>query len=186
MLFRSDGVEKYDIEFYHGNKEYDYEIKAADGTILEYDQEIEDYTIEQTTTNNNTTSSNGSSNTSNNVSSNSTTNSNSSSNTNTNTNTNTNSNSNNNSSTNNNVNGGWAIHFNSKMTDLEIKDDKITAIEINHNDWVKTNQLVLAIGHSEREKGETGGMSVQKGVEGRNREMGWGAWNSCGSIVRVR
>lgn len=40
-----DGVEKYDIEFYHGNKEYDYEINAADGKIMDYDSDIENYSI---------------------------------------------------------------------------------------------------------------------------------------------
>ena len=30
-----DGVWRYDVEFYVQNKEYDYEINAADGTIFE-------------------------------------------------------------------------------------------------------------------------------------------------------
>lgn len=37
-----DGTEVYDVEFYAGDKEYDYEIKALDGTILSSDFEIED------------------------------------------------------------------------------------------------------------------------------------------------
>lgn len=40
-----NGVEKYDIEFYHENKEYDYEINAANGQIIEYDYDIENYNI---------------------------------------------------------------------------------------------------------------------------------------------
>lgn len=40
-----DGVEKYNIEFYHGNKEYDYEINAADGKIIEYDYDVENYSM---------------------------------------------------------------------------------------------------------------------------------------------
>ena len=36
-----DGVRKYDVEFYSGNKEYDYEIDAATGNILGYDNETE-------------------------------------------------------------------------------------------------------------------------------------------------
>lgn len=40
-----DGVEKYNIEFYHENKEYDYEINAADGQIIEYDYDVENYTM---------------------------------------------------------------------------------------------------------------------------------------------
>lgn len=37
-----DGVWRYDVEFYVQNKEYDYEIKAADGTILGVDYDVED------------------------------------------------------------------------------------------------------------------------------------------------
>ena len=40
-----DGVEKYNVEFYHENKEYDYEINAADGKIIEYDYYVVDYTM---------------------------------------------------------------------------------------------------------------------------------------------
>jgi len=35
----------YDIEFYSGNVEYDYEINAATGSILSVDWDIEDYSI---------------------------------------------------------------------------------------------------------------------------------------------
>lgn len=37
-----NNIDRYDIEFYHENKEYDYEINAATGEILEYDYEVED------------------------------------------------------------------------------------------------------------------------------------------------
>lgn len=40
-----DGVKVYDIEFYSGNVEYDYEINAATGTIVSFDQDIENYEI---------------------------------------------------------------------------------------------------------------------------------------------
>ena len=40
-----NGVQKYDIEFYHENKEYDYEINATDGQIIGYDYDVENYTI---------------------------------------------------------------------------------------------------------------------------------------------
>ena len=40
-----NGVEKYDIEFYYENKEYDYEINAANGEIIEYDYDVENYNI---------------------------------------------------------------------------------------------------------------------------------------------
>ena len=36
-----DGTAVYDVEFYVGNKEYDYEIQAADGTIRSQDADIE-------------------------------------------------------------------------------------------------------------------------------------------------
>lgn len=42
-----DGIKKYDIEFYHENKEYDYEINAVDGSIIEMDFDVENYNISQ-------------------------------------------------------------------------------------------------------------------------------------------
>lgn len=36
-----DGTEVYDIEFHTNGKEYDYEIRASDGSILESDYEVE-------------------------------------------------------------------------------------------------------------------------------------------------
>lgn len=40
-----DGVKRYDIEFYTDNTEYDYEINADTGEVIEFDKDIEDYTI---------------------------------------------------------------------------------------------------------------------------------------------
>ena len=40
-----DGVWVYDVEFYSGNIEYDYEIDAVTGVICEYDRDIENYSI---------------------------------------------------------------------------------------------------------------------------------------------
>ena len=40
-----DGVKVYDIEFYSGNVEYDYEINAATGAVVSFDQDIENYVI---------------------------------------------------------------------------------------------------------------------------------------------
>ena len=40
-----DGRAVYDIEFYSGNKEYDYEIDAASGKVLEFDYDIENFDI---------------------------------------------------------------------------------------------------------------------------------------------
>ena len=34
-----NGIQKYDVEFYYGNKEYDYEIDASTGKILSYGQD---------------------------------------------------------------------------------------------------------------------------------------------------
>ena len=38
-----DGRTKYDVEFYQGNTEYDYEIDATTGDILSYDHDAEHY-----------------------------------------------------------------------------------------------------------------------------------------------
>lgn len=49
-----DGLETYDIEFYSDNKEYDYEISATDGEIIEYDYDVESYSnITDTNSNSN-------------------------------------------------------------------------------------------------------------------------------------
>ncbi|MCD8051188.1 MAG: PepSY domain-containing protein [Clostridiales bacterium] len=37
-----DGIQIYEVEFKSGTMEYSYEIKAADGTILDYEQEVDD------------------------------------------------------------------------------------------------------------------------------------------------
>lgn len=42
-LDHDDGRQVYDVEFYSGSQEYDYEISAADGTILSFDQEMDDW-----------------------------------------------------------------------------------------------------------------------------------------------
>jgi hypothetical protein len=44
-LDTEDGVKVYDVEFYKGNVEYDYEIDAITGQIREKDMDIENYTI---------------------------------------------------------------------------------------------------------------------------------------------
>ena len=43
-----DGRRVYEVEFYTSNKEYDYEIDAATGSILSYDYEAENYTAPST------------------------------------------------------------------------------------------------------------------------------------------
>ena len=44
-LDTEDGVKVYDIEFYSVNVEYDYEINAATGDIVSFDQDIENYAV---------------------------------------------------------------------------------------------------------------------------------------------
>lgn len=53
QLDRDDGKWQYEVEFYLGNTDYDYEIDAQTGTILSFDQEIESKFAqgEQTATN---------------------------------------------------------------------------------------------------------------------------------------
>ena len=47
-----DGIQKYDIEFYCNGKEYDYEINAANGEIIQYDYDMEyNYIPNNNTTN---------------------------------------------------------------------------------------------------------------------------------------
>jgi uncharacterized membrane protein YkoI len=43
-LDRDDRRDVYDIEFYSGDAEYDYEIDAVNGIVIEYDMDIEQYT----------------------------------------------------------------------------------------------------------------------------------------------
>ena len=40
-----DGVEVFEIEFYSGNTEYDYEIRVSNGEIISFDKDIENYSI---------------------------------------------------------------------------------------------------------------------------------------------
>ena len=46
-LDRDDGRRVYDVEFYSGSSEYDYEIDAATGDILSYDNDVENFSIPQ-------------------------------------------------------------------------------------------------------------------------------------------
>ena len=56
-LDTEDGVKVYDVEFYKGNVEYDYEIDAITGQIREKDLDIENFSIpkKKATTNKQTT-----------------------------------------------------------------------------------------------------------------------------------
>lgn len=46
---------------------------------------------------------------------------------------------------------GGEVRFNTKMTDLSIENGCINAIEVNDNEWISTDALVLALGHSARD-----------------------------------
>lgn len=46
---------------------------------------------------------------------------------------------------------GGKIHFNSTMTDLDITDGILQKVQVNHKDWIPTQALVLALGHSARD-----------------------------------
>lgn len=46
---------------------------------------------------------------------------------------------------------GGEVHFNSKLTDLRIENNEITAIEINNDTWKPFNDVILATGHSARD-----------------------------------
>ena len=46
---------------------------------------------------------------------------------------------------------GGEFLYNTKLTDLVIKDKKLVEIELNNKDRIKCNNLVLAIGHSARD-----------------------------------
>lgn len=49
-LDRDDGRQVYDVEFYSGSQEYDYEINAVDGTVLSFDKEMDDWARTQNNT----------------------------------------------------------------------------------------------------------------------------------------
>ena len=40
-----DGRAGYEVEFYAGSREYDYEVNAVTGAVVDFDSDIEDYTI---------------------------------------------------------------------------------------------------------------------------------------------
>ncbi len=46
---------------------------------------------------------------------------------------------------------GGEIRYNTCLTDLNIENNKIVSIKVNENEVIKTNVLVLAIGHSSRD-----------------------------------
>jgi uncharacterized FAD-dependent dehydrogenase len=46
---------------------------------------------------------------------------------------------------------GGIVHFNAHMTDIIVKDGRLSGIEINNDKFVEANALILATGHSARD-----------------------------------
>lgn len=46
---------------------------------------------------------------------------------------------------------GGTFEFESCVTDIRVENQKIKAVEINHNTWMETEVCVLALGHSARD-----------------------------------
>lgn len=46
---------------------------------------------------------------------------------------------------------GGDIRFRSQVTDLQIEKNSVTAVQVNHEQWIETGIIVLAIGHSARD-----------------------------------
>ncbi len=67
-----DGRTEYEIEFYVGNKEYDYEIDAYTSAVISFDYDVENYTPRTNSGSTNTNSGNGGSGKTNNVNNNAT------------------------------------------------------------------------------------------------------------------
>jgi len=49
------------------------------------------------------------------------------------------------------IENGGEVHFNTKLTDIKIDEDKIKAIQLNGNDWQNFDNVILATGHSARD-----------------------------------
>lgn len=60
------------------------------------------------------------------------------------------------------IKNGGEICFCSKLTDVRIADGEICSVQINEKDWIDTENLILAIGHSAR---DTFRMISKKGIE---------------------
>lgn len=49
------------------------------------------------------------------------------------------------------IENGGEVHFNSKLTDINLKDSTVEAIQINKKEWYKFDNIILATGHSARD-----------------------------------
>lgn len=46
---------------------------------------------------------------------------------------------------------GGEVHFNSKLTDIKISNNRVEALQINNHSWHAFNEVILATGHSARD-----------------------------------
>ena len=49
------------------------------------------------------------------------------------------------------IEAGGEVHFDSKLTDLQIANNDIKAIQINNENWLSFDEVILATGHSARD-----------------------------------
>ncbi|MEH6405729.1 MAG: FAD-binding protein [Leeuwenhoekiella sp.] len=49
------------------------------------------------------------------------------------------------------IEAGGEVHFDSKLTDLQIENNEIKAIQINEENWLSFDEVILATGHSARD-----------------------------------
>src|SRR5690606_13273250 len=49
------------------------------------------------------------------------------------------------------IENGGEVHFNTKLTDIKLKDGAIEAIQINNEEWLEFDNVILATGHSARD-----------------------------------
>lgn len=49
------------------------------------------------------------------------------------------------------IENGGEVHFNSKLTDIQIAENALEAIQINNGEWLQFDNLILATGHSARD-----------------------------------
>lgn len=59
------------------------------------------------------------------------------------------------------IKNGGEIRFASKLTDIKITDGAVNAVQVNGREWIETENLILAIGHSAR---DTFRMLNQRGI----------------------
>ncbi|MGE4214029.1 MAG: NAD(P)/FAD-dependent oxidoreductase [Anaerotignaceae bacterium] len=69
------------------------------------------------------------------------------------------------------VSMGGEIRFEARLTDIEIKNNEVTAVEINGSERLECSDIVLAIGHSARDTFE---MLYNKGVDIRQKPFAMG------------